>query len=161
MIEQRARVMAVDGDQVEVRTEAQTGCHACGARGSCGSGLIAQMFPARFKQRLRLSGAALRTPPRPGDQVVIGIDEGYLQKTSLLLYAFPLLGLLGGAIAGQLGWGTELASILGGLTGLSTTLVLNRWGAAWLLRQAPGAVRILRVEPARAVPVRFQFDNQP
>jgi sigma-E factor negative regulatory protein RseC len=160
MIEQHARVTAVDGDLIELHTEAQTGCHACGAKSGCGSGLIAQMFPARFNQRLRLGGSHLRVAPRPGDQVVIGIDERYLQKSSLLLYAVPLLGLIAGAILGQSLWGTELASILGGLLGLSTTLVLNHWGAAWLLRQAPNAVRILRVETPPAVAVQLHFNKQ-
>ena len=147
MIEQRARVVSVRDGEARIRTEAQTGCHSCGARSGCGSALIAQMFPARFNQQLKLGTGHLRVQPRPGDHVLIGIDEGYLQKVSLLLYAVPLLGLIGGALAGQLLTGSEPASILGGLLGLTGTLVSVRWGAERLLRAAPDAMRILRVEP--------------
>jgi sigma-E factor negative regulatory protein RseC len=150
MIEQRARVIGVEGDLVRIRTEAQTGCHSCGAKSGCGSALIAQMFPARFNQQLLLPRGQLSTPPGPGDFVVIGIDEGYLQKSSLLLYAVPLLGLLAGAIVGQAALGTELAAIGGGLSGLGVGLLAIRWGAQRLLSRAPEAMRILRVERSQA-----------
>ena len=147
MIEQRARVIrSVDEGLVQVQTEAQTGCHTCGAKSGCGSSLIAQMFPARFNQLLKLPAGHLVRPPRPGDHVVIGIDETYLQKISLLLYAVPLVGLLAGAIAGQVIAGTELLSILGGLLGLSVGLLSVKWGAARMLTAGPNAVCILRVE---------------
>ncbi len=153
MIEQRAKVLSVHGDRVRIQTEAQTGCHSCGAKSGCGSALIAQMFPARFNQQLRLSTAHLATRPRPGEHVIVGIDEGHLRKISLLLYAVPLLGLLGGAIAGQ-AWGdTELISILGGLLGLIATLASVRWGAERILAAAPEAIRILRIEHARSTAV--------
>lgn len=154
MIEQRARVIAVEGDWVQIQTEAQSGCHSCGAKNGCGSSLIAQMFPARFNQPLRLSSSHVTLAPQAGDHVIIGIDERHLQKTTLLLYAVPLLGLLGGSIMGQVIGGTELISILGGLLGLSTTLMSIRWGAGRLLGATPKAIRILRVERAQtAVPL--------
>ena len=146
MIEQRARVVAIEGDSVRIRTEPQTGCHSCGAKSGCGSALIAQMFPARFNQQLLLPRGELSVEPRAGDYVVVGIDEAYLQKSSLLLYAVPLLGLLAGAIAGQTLLGTELGGIAGGLSGLGGGLFAIRWGAQRLLSGAPEAMRIVRVE---------------
>jgi len=146
VIEQRASVIRVEGEDVWIRTEPQTGCHSCEAKAGCGSGLIAQFFPARVNQKLHLPRHRGSVVPLTGDHVILGIDESYLQKTSLLLYAFPLFGLIGGAITGQMLMGTELASILGGLSGLSLTLYFIRSGARHLLRLAPDAIRILRVE---------------
>lgn len=146
MIEQQASVIRAEGPDVWVRTEPQTGCHSCEAKAGCGSGLISQFFPARTNQKLRLPQSGSPINPLPGDRVILGIEESYLQKTSLLLYAFPLLGLLGGAIAGQVLMGTELSSILGGLSGLSLALYFIRSGARRLLRLPPDSIRILRVE---------------
>lgn len=150
MIEQRASVIRVEGDDVWIRTEPQTGCHSCAAKSGCGSGLVAQFFPARVNQELRLSRRSGSVVAAAGDRVILGIEENHLQKTSLLLYAFPLFGLLCGAIAGQMLMGTELASILGGLSGLSLTLYFIRSGARRLSGLAPDAVRILRVEKPQA-----------
>jgi sigma-E factor negative regulatory protein RseC len=108
------------------------------------------MFPARFNQQLILPRGELSVEPRAGDYVVVGIDEAYLQKSSLLLYAVPLLGLLAGAIAGQTLLGTELGGIAGGLSGLGGGLFAIRWGAQRLLSGAPEAMRIVRVERSQA-----------
>lgn len=146
MIEQRASVIRVEGDDVWIRTEPQSGCQSCDAKSGCGSGLIARFFPERVNQKLRLPRKSGGVAPAPGDRIILGIDETYLQKTSLLLYAFPLIGLISGAIAGQMLLATELASILGGLSGLSLALYLIRSGSQRLMRLSPGAIRILRVE---------------
>lgn len=151
MIEQRARVKRVEGNRVWVQTETQTGCHSCGARSGCGSALIAQMFPARFNQQLQIPlSQDHTTPPRIGDHVVLGIDEAYLQKVSLLLYAVPLLGLLAGAVAGQFLTGTEPGAMVAGLSGLCLALLSVKWGARRLLGLTSSAVRILRVERSQA-----------
>ena len=61
---------------------------------------------------------------KPGDEVMIGFDEQALVKVSLLVYMLPLMSLILGAIAGQIGaqWLElrlpELLSILGGFSGL-------------------------------------------
>jgi sigma-E factor negative regulatory protein RseC len=93
--------------------------------------------------------------PKAGDRVLIGIDEGYLQKTTLLLYLVPLLGLLLGAIFGAyLGglpgslFGSELMSILFCLLGLSVGLWVTSRTTANDSGRSAQAVRLLRIEPA-------------
>jgi len=146
MIEQHARVIRVEGDEVWIRTEAQSGCHSCGARSGCGSALIARFFPQRVTQKLPLAMGGAVATPAPGDQLVLGIDEAYLQRISLFLYLLPLLGLMCGAIAGQMIFQTELASIVAGLSGLCLALYLVKQGAGRLTGLYSGGVRILRVE---------------
>ncbi len=152
MIEQHARVVSVQGDQACVRTENPSGCSSCSAKSGCGSALVAQMFPGRNRGLLTLPVDHLPRAPRPGERVVIGIDENYLQRATLLLYAVPLLGLIGGAIGGEqlaqslYGAGTsELGAILGSLSGLSMALAWVRHRAG---RRGRGEVRILRIDPA-------------
>ncbi len=162
MIEQHARVVAVSRDRASVQTESQSGCTSCSAKSGCGTGAVAQLFPARQRQLLELPIDHLSRKPLPGERVVIGIDEGYLQRNTWLIYALPLAGLLGGALAGDFlmksmagPGGTELGAILGSLFGLSMAF-------AWMgIRSRRNAalntdnIRILRIDPsATAVAIR-------
>lgn len=127
MIEATARVTAVDGDRVELVAERQTACGGCAAKQGCGTSLLDEWFSRRqprFEVRSSLEVGV-------GDRVVIGLDEGRLQRGSLWLYAFPLLGLLAGALFGdwcfaQSGLDSELGAIFGGLGGLSAALLTVR-----------------------------------
>lgn len=146
MIEERARVIGVEGGIAEVVAEQTEACTACSAKGGCGTSLLAGWFPKR-RLVFRLSndiGASA------GDTVIIGLEEGYLQRGSALLYAVPLVGLLLGAVIGEqfsmrMGHSSELAAVLMGLLGLI--------GALWLVRRlttaanggADRGVRLLRV----------------
>jgi positive regulator of sigma E activity len=87
--------------------------------------------------------------------VIIGIDEAYLQASTLLLYLVPLLGLLFGALlGGYLGErpgspiGGEPMSILLGLLGLGLGLYVTRQAAGRQNGRLAQAVQILRIEPA-------------
>jgi sigma-E factor negative regulatory protein RseC len=158
MIEQTARVIRVEDDMVAVATERQSGCQSCDVKSGCGTSLIGQLFPDRPQQELRLPLGQLQARPRAGDRVVIGIDEAYLQRSTLLLYAVPLLGLLLGAVVGAYLGGRQASpmdgepmSILLGLLGLSLGLYVTRQSAGRRTGQLTRAVRILRVEPAGIV----------
>lgn len=164
MIEQYARVLEVRGDSLLVATERQSGCNSCDVKGSCGTSLIGRLFPQRPQQQLSLPIGDLSSLPGPGDRVIIGIDEGYLHSSTLLLYAVPLGGLLGGAILGSWLGGqpgsplsSEPMSILFCLLGLSLALVYTRGRASARTRAIDGAVRLLRVEP-RSVAVPLAGD---
>lgn len=126
MIEQEARVTAVQGDQAQVSIVSQSACGGCAAKSGCGTSVIASLFPQR-QQQLRVTNSH---HAKPGDRVLIGLPESGLQRASLLLYGVPLLGLLGGALAGQHWGGSELQSILGGLLGASIGLWFVRWRSA-------------------------------
>lgn len=146
MIEEAARVIGLRGDLAEVATRQQTACGSCAAKAGCGTSLIAAWFNRRAPVFLLRNdiGAA------PGDEVIIGLDEGRLQRGTLLLYALPLAGLLLGAIAGErafahLGLAAELGAVLTGLLGLVAALLYVRrvTGGEALGRDA--GVRLLRV----------------
>jgi len=154
MIEQAARVIGVDGNSLLVSTERQSGCQSCDVKSGCGTSLLGKLFPNRPQQQLRLPLDDLPAPPT-GTRVVIGIDEAYLQRSTLMLYAVPLLGLLLGAVLGAyLGarpgspLGTEPMSILLCLLGLSLGLLIPRLATGKDKERLSQAVKILRVEPA-------------
>ncbi|MDJ0739006.1 MAG: SoxR reducing system RseC family protein [Gammaproteobacteria bacterium] len=143
MIEARARVVAVDSDLAEVTTLRQSACGSCDARNGCGTSLIAAWFPQRqLRFRLRNTIGA-----QPGDTVIVGLNEAMLQRTSLLLYGAPLLGLLAGAllgerIAGAMTVASELGGVGGGLLGLTA-------GLAWVRAASRRHVRRRDVDTVR------------
>ncbi len=128
MIEEEAVVVGLDGEYAEVESWQKSACGHCSARSGCGTSLVASLFgrrPRRFPA-LNQVGA------RPGDRVIVGVDAGALQAASFLMYLVPLLGLIGGALAGT--WAArllaaadgELLSILLGAFGMALALLLVR-----------------------------------
>lgn len=123
MIEQEAKVTELQGEHALVVVSRQSACGSCAAKSGCGTSVVASLFPQR-SQQLRVANTQ---GARPGDRVIIGLEESGLQRASLLLYGVPLLGLLVGAAVGQQWGGSELQSILGGLFGASVGLWFVRW----------------------------------
>jgi len=146
MIEEQARVVRVAERVAEVITQRHSSCARCEVKSGCGTSLLAAWFPQRqltFQLRDDIGVA-------PGDRVVIGLDEGLLQRGSLLLYAWPLVGLLGGAILGDRLFGyfggfSEPGAALFGLLGLIGALTLVRQVSRRQLANGDAGVRLLRV----------------
>jgi sigma-E factor negative regulatory protein RseC len=128
MIEERARVVAVEGHLAEVETQRTTACGACSAKGGCGSALLASLFGSR-PSRIRVLN---RIQAQAGERVIIGLQEAAFLKAAFALYAAPLLAMIAGAVAGEwlaagsLSGGAELPSLAGGLLGLAAGLVWAR-----------------------------------
>ena len=144
MIEESARIVAVEDDAVRVEARRESACGRCALRSGCGHGLLDGLRPSRALH-LRL--------PRPrtltlevDDRVVLGIAEGAILRASARMYGLPLTGLVVGALGGEALGGDPAAGVLGA-TGLLAGLAL----VARLDRRAPLAVpHILRRLDARA-----------
>jgi len=121
VIEQRAFVVTVEQGYAWVETQRQTACGACHINKGCGTAVLAKVLGNR-RSRVRAVNAI---ELREGDQVLIGIEEGALVKGSLAVYIAPLLGMILGAVGGDLAGGSEGLSILLGILGLTG-------GFAWL-----------------------------
>ncbi len=126
MIEESAYVIATEGELAWVETERKSTCGSCTARKGCGTGVLAKVVGRKLTQVVALN----RAGARPGDTVVVGIDESSLVRGSLAVYAMPLLTLFAGALLGEYGfsaWAGEAGSLFGGIAGLLL-------GFAWLRR---------------------------
>jgi sigma-E factor negative regulatory protein RseC len=103
VIEEQAKVIALDSGWVWVETQRKTMCGQCAANKGCGTSVLANVLGKK-----RNTMAVLNTiPVKVGDDVIIGIEEGSLVRGSLLIYALPLIllivfGLLGEVIAVQM-----------------------------------------------------------
>ena len=136
MIEERARVVAVDGDSVLLQTQRQTSCGSCEVKSGCGTSVLAGIVGQKITQ-LKLPNTL---GAKPGDEVLLGMSENALVTGSLLVYVIPLLMLLLGALAGelvatQLGMDVELMPVVGGALGFVLAILLVR---GWLQRTSTG-----------------------
>ncbi len=146
MIEEQARVIAVRTGTATLAIERQSACGSCNASGGCGTALLADWFPKR-RMTLQVDDSI---GVSAGDLVVVGLDDGLLQKAAFKLYALPLVGLLGGAVIGQLiggrlGLPPELASILLGLLGVTMALFYLGKSSSGAGTTQNSDVRLLRV----------------
>jgi sigma-E factor negative regulatory protein RseC len=89
MIEEDARVLAVEPGFAWVEASRRSACGACGASAGCGTATVARLFGERAN-RIRVSDAL---GVAVGDRVRIGIDGGTLSRASLLAYLLPLAAL--------------------------------------------------------------------
>ena len=124
MLEENARVVAVEAGAVWVETVRRSTCSACSASAGCGQGLMEKLGVGERRGYVRALAAQ---DYAVGDHVVIGIPEDLLVRSSLLVYLLPLLGLFGAALlAERLALGESFV-ILAGLGGFAACWWLARW----------------------------------
>jgi len=87
MIEEQARVLRVDGDTVWVEAIRQSACQSCSAQKGCGHSLLAKAG----QQRLEVAVLRNDVTVAQHDQVLIGVPEQAVLKSSLLIYGAPLM----------------------------------------------------------------------
>jgi sigma-E factor negative regulatory protein RseC len=125
MIEETARVVAIEAEGVWIEARRRSARGRCAARGGCGHGLLDQYVRDRAVH-LRLPTAAVPEGLEVGDLVRVGIEERALLRVSLRVYALPLAGLLAGATTGALLGGGDALAALAALGGLLTGLLASR-----------------------------------
>jgi sigma-E factor negative regulatory protein RseC len=135
VIVEPGKVMAVEADGVWVETANQSACSRCAARKGCGQSLLAQVDGHRSYIKVRYAGYAA-SDFKEGDAIEIGVDESAVLRGSLLVYCTPLIGLLGGALLGNILFGglsgnsaamSELATVLTAGIGLLLGAASVRW----------------------------------
>lgn len=126
MIETQATVTGLDGAYALVEAS-QGGCGRCHEKGGCGGNNAAQLFchgPRHFRVLNPLDAQV-------GDRVAIGVPDGAVSRSVLLLYVLPLLLLIFGAMLG--GWisafsgSRDAGALLGALCGGGTAWFLVRY----------------------------------
>lgn len=97
MLEMRAIVMQVDGENALVQPLSSGGCGHCSSEGGCGSGTLTKLFcsnkPRHFKVRNDARAGV-------GDEVQVSIPDGTLLRGAVKMYVLPLMLLLAGGIGG-------------------------------------------------------------
>jgi len=102
MIEESAKVTQVDGEWVWVQAIAQSACGSCQAQKGCGHSLLAKVGQKQIDIKLPRNAMDLAV----NDDVIIGVPEQAVLRSSLLMYGAPLLMMV---VAAGLGSMMELA----------------------------------------------------
>jgi len=97
MIEELAKVTAINNNNITVESTVKSSCSGCKQVDNCGSGQIAKAFPQK-KLSVEITSDL---PVELGDTVVIGLSEELLLKSAWQVYIWPLVGLILGAFIGQ------------------------------------------------------------
>lgn len=150
MIEERAHVVAIEGDVALVEASAAGGCSACAAHSGCAASKVGKLLRQGPRQWRVRNDLGLRA----GDSVILSLPEEVLLAAALGAYAPPLLGLLAGALFAA-AWTTGDAWQLAGcVSGFVCGAAAARWfGRGQAARYAP---QILAHDPSQAsVPIRF------
>ena len=127
MIEETAQVVALDGADLLLQTQRQSTCGSCAVKSGCGTSVVAGIVGqkiTRLKVRNTLGA-------KPGDTVLLGLQEQALVTGSLLVYVLPLLLMLAGALGGEAlasAWGMdpELMPVVGAALAFALSLLLVR-----------------------------------
>jgi len=98
MIEETAKVITIKDRFAWVETERKTTCGTCAVNKGCGTSVLSQVLGNKRASIRILNDIGAK----PGDAVVIGIQEGTLVKGSMMIYMLPLIIMLGGALVGSL-----------------------------------------------------------
>lgn len=165
MIEEHGRIVALEPGAVWVETLRQSACGSCAAQKGCGHSAIARMsdktMHVRAITRPKPSQDASIPPDdtdvdaphyQIGDEVIIGIPEDILLKSSFIAYLMPLLLALGFALAVQAVNPSDAWVALGGATGLSLGFLGVRLHARRVSHDARYHPQVLRYADSVRLP---------
>jgi len=128
MIEESGRVVALEDDVAWIEMQRKAVCDTCSVNKGCGTGVLAK---AIGNKRFRIP-VENTVNARVGDDVVVGIGDDMLIKSSFAVYIIPLLMLFAGAWLGEGAAqymalsGTEGLSVICGIAGLAAGFIWLR-----------------------------------
>jgi sigma-E factor negative regulatory protein RseC len=110
MIEEQVVITSINQEGAWVEGIQQSTCGSCSAKAGCGQHAMSQLG-RKVTLWLPLADLAAITRLSVGDQIVVGLPEGAILRSTVVLYGVPLMALVLGAIIGHAVWG-EIGSIL-------------------------------------------------
>lgn len=96
MTETLGVVIRAEGEFALVESEAGTGCGRCDSVNGCASASLGKLFcstPRRFRLPNHVGA-------RPGERVVLGVEDGAVARSAGAAYGLPLVLLVAGAAVG-------------------------------------------------------------
>ena len=127
MIEEHARVIAVENGQLLLEAQTKASCSACAVKQGCGTSVISKWLGRKFTR----FQAPNTVNARVGDEVVVGLAEEAMLKGSVLVYLLPLLAMIGFALLADSLIAADTASrdlmvLIAAVAGFSLMLVISR-----------------------------------
>jgi sigma-E factor negative regulatory protein RseC len=127
VIEEHARVIAVQNGQLLLEAQTKASCSACAVKQGCGTSVISKWVGRKFTR----FQAPNTVNARVGDEVVVGLAEEAMLKGSVLVYLLPLLAMIGFALLADSLIAADTASrelmvLIAAVAGFSLMLVISR-----------------------------------
>jgi sigma-E factor negative regulatory protein RseC len=113
MIKEWATVISWGDGVAKVSCDVKSSCSSCSSRAGCGSRVLNKLGP-QTEHTITVPSAE---PLVVGQKVELGISEGSLLTSAVLVYMTPLLGLFVMAAVFQLLFSSDLAAFAGGVLG--------------------------------------------
>ncbi|MCS2155360.1 SoxR-reducing system protein RseC [Scandinavium goeteborgense] len=113
MIKEWATVISWGDGVAKVSCDVKSSCSSCSSRAGCGSRVLNKLGP-QTEHTITVPSAE---PLVVGQKVELGISEGSLLTSAVLVYMTPLLGLFVMAAVFQLLFSSDLAAFAGGILG--------------------------------------------
>lgn len=110
MIEEQVVITSIDQSGAWVEGMQQSACGSCSAKAGCGQHAMTQLG-RKVTLWLPLEHLLDTVDFNVGQQVVVGLPEGAILRSTVVLYGVPLIALVLGAIIGHWAWG-EAGSIV-------------------------------------------------
>lgn len=146
MIKETGRVVAIDPNYLWLETINKGTCGSCVAEKGCGQSLLARWMSHNNYLKVDLDGRDAANY-QINDEVSIGVPENLVVMSSLLIYCLPLTLLIIGAAFGQSVFGSDLAAVVGSITGVSLGAVIVRlisWNQRHNRRLRPVIIELLK-----------------
>jgi len=146
-------VRSLQGGLAQVESVQTEACACCGARGAC---------HALGGEKTRIVTALNEAGAQVGDRVVLNMPRKAVMGASFLVYIVPVLGLLLGAVLGNIyapnwGWEPQSGAVVLGLGGLAVAWLAISGIAKKLTRNSNFTVRIVRVLEKGAIDAVDEF----
>lgn len=146
MATEQGIVIKVDTETAWVKTRKSKACEGCSSRGACnamGGGEDMEV------EAINVAGGKV------GDSVVLSFETNALLKATFLLYVFPIICMLIGALIGQtlapvLNLGGSASSATGGFLFLGLSILFVKTKGNRMARQEeyrPKVIRVLKQQP--------------
>ncbi len=107
-MEQTGEVVALKDGMLTIRFDRPEACEKCNA---CDG--------SKHQALIEIPGQA-----SVGDKVRVAMPDGQVAKASILAYALPLCGLIGGLVVGNALGQSDVSVLIGGVSGLAVSLLL-------------------------------------
>jgi sigma-E factor negative regulatory protein RseC len=121
MLETRAIVIKLEGDEAVVESLHGGGCGSCSAGNGCGK--MSEMFCVKPRQFRVRNGIGAQV----GEEVEVAVADGALLRSALILYAMPMALLFAGALSGAgFADGSDAGAAMGAVAGLLAGFALAR-----------------------------------
>ncbi len=145
MLTESGRVVAVEEGALWVETIRKSTCGSCVAEKGCGHGILNRIGDGKRSYVRVLANGEAAYGLAVDDQVIIEIPEEVILRGSLVVYMWPLLGMLGGAaLAATAFVGQEDAlAAVGAIGGFLVGVAMVRWHA-WRHRNDRNLQPVLR-----------------